>query len=42
MRKGYDCFPVCVECLDVEKKEVVIKGRQDVIQIRKEKGFRGE
>ena len=30
--KGYNCFPICIECLDVEKKKVILKGGQDVIR----------
>ena len=40
--KGYDCFPICTECLDVKKKKVVTEGRQDVMQLRKEKRRRRE
>ena len=39
--KGYDYFPICIECLGVRRKKVVTKGRQDVMQARKEKERRG-
>ena len=35
--KGYNCFPTCIKCLDVKKRKAVTKGRQNVMQVRKEK-----
>ena len=42
MTKGYNCFPICIKCLDVRKKKVVMKGRQDVMQVKREKEHSGK
>ena len=32
--KGYDCFPICVECLDVKKKKLVTNGEDCLVKKR--------
>ena len=36
MSNGYQCFPICIACLD-NKKSIVHKGKKDQLQAKKEK-----
>ena len=38
---GYNCFPICVDCLKSGKK-VVTKGRKNEMQARKEKAMKAK